>query len=122
MSIKLEILEDRFSICKVADYSMTDLSDKFVFTGATDQENSLICPEKAVPGNTLERDDGWRGFRLSGTYEFSLIGILARIANILAERRISIMAVSTYNTDYVFIKAEYFDGALKALSENGYEL
>ena len=118
--IILEPLEPRFSVCKVTDYSGIDLTEPFCFTGATDEENSLVCPEALVPDNTTERDDGWKGFRIVGTLEFSMIGILARISKILASNGIGIFAVSTYNTDYIFTKEENFEKALTALSESGY--
>ena len=76
----------------------------------------------AITGNVLVRDDGWRAFRIQGILDFSLIGILAGIATLLAEAKISIFAVSTYNTDYVLIKSEHFDRALQVLSGAGYQI
>ena len=118
--VKLEPLKGRFSVCKVIDYSGIDLIQPFCFTGATDDERSLVCPESLVPGNTAERDDGWRGFRIVGPLDFSLIGMLACISEVLASNRISIFAVSTFNTDYIFIKEEKFEKALNILKNAGY--
>lgn len=117
--ITLEPLADRFSVCKVTDYSGIDLTQPFCFTGATDEEYSLVCPEGLVPHNTTEREDGWRGFRIVGKLDFSLIGILTRISGILAEAGIGIFAVSTFNTDYIFTKEEKFEKALDALARQG---
>lgn len=119
-NIILEPLKYRFSVCKVMDYSGIDLIKPFCFTGTTDEENSLVCPEETVPDNTTERDDGWRAFRIIGQLDFSLIGILARISEILAENRIGIFAISTYNTDYILTKEVNFEKALKALKNAGY--
>ena len=102
------------------DYSGIDLMKPFCFTGTTDEENSLVCPEETVPDNTTERDDGWRAFRIIGQLDFSLIGILARISEILAENRIGIFAISTYNTDYILTKEVNFEKALKVLKDAGY--
>lgn len=60
-------------------------------------------------------DDGWKAFRIQGVLDFSLIGILAKIATVLADNGISIFAVSTYNTDYVLIKKENYQKALDIL-------
>lgn len=120
--IILETLRPRFSICKVVDYSGVDLMKPFCFTGTTDEENSLVCPESLVPENTTERDDGWKGFRIIGQLDFSLIGILARISKILAEGGIGIFALSTYNTDYILTKEENFEKAMKVLKNAGYEV
>ena len=120
--ILLETIGTAFSVCKVADYSGIDLMQPFVFTGSTDAEKSLVCPTALLPENTLEREDGWRAFRICGVLDFSLIGILAGITQILADEKIGVFAISTYNTDYVLTKADDFDRALQALSEAGYEL
>ena len=122
IKIILETLRPRFSVCKVKDYSGVDLTKPFCFTGTTDEENSLVCPEALVPGNTIERDDGWKGFRIIGQLDFSLIGILARISKILAEGGIGIFAISTYNTDYILTKEENFKKAIKVLKNAGYEV
>ena len=119
-TITLQPLAPRFAICKVPDYSGLDLSVPFCLTGATDEELSLVCPEEHVPENALVRDDGWRAFRIIGQLDFSLTGILAGIAKVLADERIGIFAVSTFNTDYVLTKEENFDRALSALEAAGY--
>ena len=116
----LEPLTERFSVCKVTDYSGISAGQRYCFTGSTDTENSLVCRTEDVPDNTSAREDGWRCFRIRGELEFSLTGILAGIAAILAEHDISIFAVSTYNTDYVFIQEAVFEKALDALKQNGY--
>ena len=94
----------------------------FCFTGKTDEEISLVCKTEDVPENTLERDDGWKGFRITGVLDFSLIGILSKISSILAENKIGIFAVSTYNTDYIFVKEENFGKAINALKDSGYDI
>ena len=119
-NITLETLEIKLSVCKVEDYSQIDITRPFCFTGATDEELSLVCPAEMVPGNTTERDDGWRAFRIVGVLDFSLIGILAGISATLAENGIGLFAVSTYNTDYILTKEENFDRALEVLGAAGY--
>lgn len=71
----LKIIDEVFSICKVADYKGMDLSFPFIFTGSTDEEKSLVCPIGLVPDNTVERDDGWRGFRLLQSAGYSINGL-----------------------------------------------
>ncbi len=119
-SITIEPLDPDLSVCKVEDYSQIDISRPFCFTGSTDEEFSLVCPTELVPSNTVERDDGWRAFRIVGVLDFSLVGILAGISQILAENGIGLFAVSTYNTDYILTKAENFDRALDVLRNAGY--
>ncbi len=67
-------------------------------------------------------EDGWRALRVKGVLDFSLTGILAKISGILANAKIGIFAVSTYNTDYILMKKENFEKALNVLSDAGYDI
>ena len=118
--MELKKLEYNLTVCKVASEMDYDLSCPFYFIGRTDEEFSLVCRTEDTPANTLEREDGWKGFRIQGVLDFSLIGILSKISSILAEAGVGIFAVSTYNTDYILVKADKLDRALKALSGRGY--
>ena len=120
--MEIKKIDHESSVCKVADYSQVDLDKEYVFTGRTDEEKSLVCITDDVPANVTERDDGWKAFRIQGILDFSLIGILSRIAGILAENEIGIFAVSTFNTDYILTKKENYDKALEALKQAGYEI
>ena len=118
--MELKRIEHNLSVCKVADISEIDLSSDFYFIGKTDEELSLVCRTEDTPGNTTERDDGWRGFRIRGVLDFSMIGILSELSGILAENKIGIFAVSTYNTDYILVKEENYERALTVLESEGY--
>ncbi len=120
--MELKALDCRLTVCKVKDISDVDLSADIFFIGKTDEELSLVCRTEDTPESTSERDDGWRGFRIQGVLDFSLIGILSKISGILAEHRIGIFAVSTYNTDYILVKEENFEPALDALRSEGYSV
>jgi hypothetical protein len=80
----------------------------------TPEELSLLVETAAVPRG-LEMEDGWRGLKLEGPFPFDAIGILAGILDPLAKAGISILAVSTYDTDYVFVKDEQFDRTIEVL-------
>lgn len=118
--MELKRLDHELTVCKLSGVEDVDLNKEFYFIGRTDEEISLVCRTEDTPKNTIERDDGWRGFRIQGVLDFSLIGILSKISGILAENRIGIFAVSTYNTDYILVKKENFERALEVLSEAGY--
>ncbi len=121
-NMKIKAIEYDFTVCKVTDYSLVNLDSEYVFLGKTDEERSLVCLTSEVPLNTTERTDGWRSFRIEGVLDFSLIGVLSKICGILAENRIGVFVVSTYNTDYVLTKKEQFENALQALENAGYEV
>ena len=120
--MEIEVVDGSFSVCKAADFSGVDLSGKYTFTGVSDEENSLICLTENVPANVTERIDCWRAMRIKGILDFSLIGILSGILTVLADAKIGIAAVSTYNTDYIFVKKKDLGKAVDALAEAGYKI
>ena len=120
--IELQIIKEDLSVCKVEDYSGINLASLYVFTGSTDEEKSLVCPTSLVPDNTIERNDGWKAFRIVGVLDFSLIGILSKISCVLAANKIGIFAISTFNTDYILTKKENFEKAIDVLNKEGYHI
>ncbi len=121
-TIELEALDHELSVCKLKDFKNIDLERNFYFIGKTDEEYSLVCKTEDAPEVFLERNDGWRGFRVRGTLDFSLVGILSQLTGILAKHRIGIFAVSTFNTDYILTKEDQFARALQVLREAGYTI
>ena len=120
--MELQKLHRDFTVCKVRDYSLVDMDGEFCFVGKTDGERSLVCTGDAVPANATARDDGWKGLRVRGALDFSLVGILSGISTVLAENAIPLFAVSTYDTDYIFVKAEKYQKALDVLVGAGYRV
>lgn len=118
--MELKILDAPLTICKVVSVQDIDLNGPFYFIGKTDEELSLVCPTRDTPARTTEREDGWRGFRIQGVLDFSLVGILSKLSGLLAGEQIGIFAVSTYNTDYILVKEEQFARALDVLRQAGY--
>lgn len=110
------------TVCKVNNTEDIDLSREFFFIGKTDEEVSLVCKTEDTPRNTVKREDGWKGFRIQGVLGFSQIGILSKLSGILAEHKIGIFAVSTYNTDYILVKEENYERALTVLDSEGYKV
>ncbi|MBP3569195.1 MAG: ACT domain-containing protein [Lachnospiraceae bacterium] len=120
--MELKRLYIDFSVCKVENYSLIDMQDEYCFIGKTDEENSLVCKSESVPDNVIEREDGWKAFRIQGVLDFSLIGILSKLTTILAEHKIGVFAISTFNTDYIFVKEENFSKAIELMRSAGYSI
>ncbi len=90
--------------------------DGFVSATRTGDELSLLYPEdRDVDVQSCEA--GWVGFMVEGPLEFSEIGILSRLSAALADAGISLFAISTFDTDYLFVKAECEDETRQALSK-----
>ena len=116
----LKRLSEDFTVCKITELSAVNRDTQFCFFSKTDEELSLVCCTADTPAETVAREDGWRCFRVQGILDFSLTGILSRISGILAVNGIGIFAVSTSNTDYIFVKNHSFEAALKILENAGY--
>ena len=118
--MNLRKMDFPLTVCKLDAMDKVDTKSDFFFLAKTDEELSLVCKTEDTPSQTTAREDGWRVFRIEGTLDFSLIGILSKLSTILAENKIGIFAVSTYNTDYILVKEENFAKAIAVLQENGY--
>ena len=115
--LTLSALPGPFTVCKPREALWQD--KPFHFLARTDSERSLVCPTGDVPEDCEAREDGWRGLRVDGVLDFSLIGIFSRLSSALAAAGVSIFAVSTYDTDYLFVKDMDYDRALCALRAAG---
>lgn len=120
IALELEVLAGDFFICQLEDLSQVDFSSEFCFAAKTDEEISLVCPADRVPAGATACDAGWRAFRVAGTLDFSLIGILAKLTQTLADSGVGLFAVSTYNTDYILVRQERLADAVEALRRAGY--
>ena len=118
--MNLETLPGKYTVCKVSMMQDIYLGMEFCFIGKTGDEISLVCRTQDTPRNVTEREDGWKGFRVAGTLDFSLSGILSKLSGILAENGIALFAVSTYNTDYILVREYDFEKAVTALKAAGY--
>ena len=117
----LEILPDEFAVCQI-DSSIgyePDLSDRFFSITKTSDELSVVCLESEIPPGSRS-ETGWRGFKVKGPLDFGLTGVLAGISGVLAVAEISIFAISTFDTDYVLVKADTLTQAISVLEKAGY--
>ncbi len=121
-TIELEIINKKFAVCKLQKIENINFNDEYLFIGKTSDEISLVCEESSIPSDYIEKEEGWQAFKIEGTLDFSLVGILAKISTLLAENNISIFAISTYNTDYILIKKENFQNAITIMSNNYYKI
>lgn len=120
--LRLVVFDTPLSVCKVTGIADVDLGHELVFFAHTADELSLVCPTDIVPRLTIAREDGWRAFRIVGTLDFGLVGILARISRVLADDGIALLALSTFDTDYVLVEERNLERALCALEVAGVAL
>jgi hypothetical protein len=93
----------------------------FVSMTRTYNELSLVCAESIVPPG-IQCEPGWRILKIEGPLDFTLTGILASVAQPLAEAAVSIFTISTYDTDYVMVKEQDLEKAVRALAAAGHQV
>jgi len=85
----------------------------------SDDELSIVCGDAGVPPNARAQR-GWRALKVAGPLDFSLTGVLAALTDPLAQARISIFALSTFDTDYVLVRGKDIDRACEVLRAVGH--
>lgn len=122
--LTLKLLTQSFAIHSLAANSAIPnqvFSAPIYFIAKTADELSLVVPE-TIKIDSDEVESDWRGFEVVGPLDFSLTGILSRISTVLADEKISIFAISTFDTDYILVKANNVSNAIDALKDNNYQI
>ena len=120
--LTLTILPEPFTIHRLSPESaIPDALYRSHFFSITrsDEELSLVC-ESTLPIPSSVQEPGWRALQVQGPLDFALTGILARLATTLADADISLFALSTYDTDYLLVRENSLDKAVRALEAAGY--
>ncbi len=120
--MELQELNRNFAVCKLKSTDTVDMNKEFTFLSVTDEEISLVCDISNIPANTTDIEAGWKGLKINGVLDFGMIGVIAKISGMLAEHKISIFIISTFNTDYILLKEDSYDKALKILRSNDYSI
>ncbi len=122
--LDLELLPDRLAICRLnakAHEPVWAQKGNFTTITRTAEELSIVCPEANVPRET-KCETARRAFRIAGTVDFATIGIIASLANPLAQAEISIFVISTYDTDYLMVNESALEKAIKVLEAAGHKV
>jgi hypothetical protein len=82
-------------------------------------ELSIVCASDAVPAE-VPAQRGYRGLAVRGPLDFSLVGVMATLTGVLAGASVGVFVVSTYDTDYLFVREADFDPAVDALRRAGH--
>lgn len=121
--MELKILDNKLKVVKLEPNEIVPeivYKQEFYSITKTDEELSIVVNEDVnILNNVVEYN--WKAIKIVGTLDFALIGILSKISTILAQAEISIYAISTYNTDYILVKADKLEKAIKVLEQNEYK-
>jgi hypothetical protein len=124
LRLSLVILRDSFAVCKLRadeDIPSWALSGSFCSLTRAPEELSIVCPQELVP-EAVQAVRGWRSLKVEGKLDFTLVGILSSLTSSLAHAGIVVFVISTYDTDYVFVKESDLDRAVAALRKAGHDL
>jgi hypothetical protein len=120
----LELFEGEYSVYKFNTKYQIDkniLEKDFLSLTKTKDELSIVTTSGLIEQYD-EVENGWKIIKIIGILDFSLIGIISKISTILANENISVFVISTYNTDYIMVKRENIENAIKILKKNNYKI
>ncbi len=123
-SLTLTVLPDRLGICRLdAQASVPEWAFQSAFFSVTRtlHELSVVCAEVCIPED-VSCDQGWKCLEVQGPLDLSETGILSSLSLTLTHAGISIFVVSTYDTDYLLVKAENLAKASEALAAAGHKV
>ncbi len=121
---ELTLFNERFAISRLAaDAPVPDWATRGPFFSVTraGDELSVVTEVSQVPVG-VQSQSGWRVLKVHGPFVLSEIGVLSALAAPLAEAKISLFAVSTFDTDYLLVAAETLSAAIAALGRAGHTI
>lgn len=122
--LTLQLLDEKFSIHSLPVSSKVPnkvFEADIYFIGKTYEEISIVLPSH-IDITSDDVETGWRALEVVGPLGFSLTGILSNISTVLANEKISIFAISTFDTDYILVKEQTVKQAVAALSAKQYQV
>ena len=124
-ALALAVVEGRLAVCRLeagsAIPAWVDDAGAFICITRTPDELSIVCASDAVPDG-VPMEGPWRAFRVRGPLVMTLIGVVAALANPLADAGIPIFAISTFDTDYILVHEPDFEAAKSALTAAGHTI
>lgn len=119
--LTIDLKEALYAVCRLGSKSEIPkwaTQGDFFSISKTEDELSVVCEELQVPEG-IRAEKGWRCFKVLGPLDFSLTGVMASLANPLAEAKISVFTISTFDTDYLLVRKENLEAAVKCLESQG---
>ncbi|MBK5108815.1 MAG: ACT domain-containing protein [Anaerolineales bacterium] len=122
--MKLSQLQGEYAICKLnprSDPPEWAFDGEFYSVSRTADELSIICLYEQIP-EQIPSQPGWRALKIEGPFDFDEIGVLASMTAPLAEAGISLLTISTFDTDYIFLQSENYQQAIQFLAAAGHKI
>jgi uncharacterized protein len=122
-SLRVTVLPLRLAVCRLAPEAALPpwVAGPFTSVTRTTEELSVVCDDDAVPED-VQAERGWRALKVEGPIPFEVTGVAAALVGPLAEARISVFLLATFDTDYLLLKEEVFEAAVAVLREAGHDI
>jgi hypothetical protein len=118
----LTVLPGSFALVRLAaDAPLPSWATRgeFFAVTRTSDELSVVCVASQVPAG-VAAETGWRALKVQGPFALTEIGVLAALAAPLAKAKVSLFAISTFDTDYLLVGGKHLDAAIAALRDAGH--
>lgn len=122
--LELTLLPERFAVSRLAADAPVPAwatEGSFFSITRTGDELSVVCDLARVPVG-VQSQPGWRIFKVHGPFVLTEIGVLSALATPLAEAKLSLFAISTFDTDYLLVASETLAAAVAALERAGHKI
>ena len=120
--LELTLFPERYAISRLAaDALLPDWATqgRFFSVTRTGDELSIVTELSCVPVG-VQSQSGWRVLKVHGPFVLSEIGVLSALASPLAGAKISLFAISTFETDYLLVASSTLSAAIAALERAGH--
>src|SRR5687767_12163949 len=122
-AFELSVLSGAFVVCRFASSAPVPSwaleTTSFVAITRTEDELSIICREQQAPRGAAT-PMRWHALKVHGPFPFETVGLLAALARALATAKVSLLAISTHDTDYLFVRSEQLAHAIRSLRHDGH--
>jgi hypothetical protein len=122
----LLLLPGLFAVCRLDPNAplpawATSASPRLVSITRTRSELSIVCAQGNVP-NDVRTEPDWRCLMVEGPLDFNLTGVLSALLATLADAGVSTFALSTFDTDYLLVRAAQLNLAVETLNAAGHQV
>jgi hypothetical protein len=121
---ELSLLPERFAIARLAPntpISSWAAQGPFFSITRTVDELSVVTAARNVPDG-VQTQALFRVLKVHGPFALSEIGVLSALAAPLADARISLFVISTFDTDYLLVSPEQLQAAVATLETAGHKV
>jgi hypothetical protein len=120
----LSVVREKFGVSRFdafREIPASVLESSFFSITRTADELSIICPVKNIPPDAVS-ELNWRCLKVHGPLDFGTTGIISSLTGVLSVGKISVLTISTYDTDYILLRESELDRAVDLLIKKGHQI